>query len=210
MKVLAINGSPHSAGVTAFAIDLVTEELEGSGIEVERLDLGGKPIRGCNGCDQCGERKDGTCVFSDDGVNEGIARMRSADGILLGSPVHFASISGGMKSFLDRAFYVSAANGGLYRHKVGASLVALRRSGGMTAFDQLNRYLQYSEVFLASSDYWHIIHGESRDEAARDVEGCHIMRTLGRNLAWLLRRRCDPEAKIPLPPGEPRPRTPRA
>ena len=113
--------------------------------------------------------------------------MKGADGIILGSPVHYAGISATMKSFLDRAFYVAGSNGGLFRHKVGAGLVAVRRSGGLPAFQQLNNYLLYSEMLVPASNYWNVIHGRAPGEVAQDAEGVQIMRVLGKNMAWLLK-----------------------
>ena len=113
--------------------------------------------------------------------------MKNSDGILLGSPVHFSGISATMKAFLDRAFYVSTSNGNLFRHKVGAGVVAVRRSGGTPAFQQLNNYLLYAEMLLPTSSYWNVIHGRVPGEVAQDAEGVQVMRTLGRNMAWLLK-----------------------
>jgi len=113
--------------------------------------------------------------------------MKGADGILLGSPVHYSAVAGTMKSFLDRAFYVTGCNGSMLRHKVGAAVVAVRRSGGLPAFNQLNNFLCYSEMLLPTSNYWHVIHGARPGEVTKDEEGMQIMRTLGRNMAWLMK-----------------------
>jgi multimeric flavodoxin WrbA len=113
--------------------------------------------------------------------------MKEADGIVLGSPVHFSGMSAALKSFLDRAFYVSGANGNLMRHKVGAAVVAVRRSGGVATFDQLNHYILYSEMFMPTSNYWNVIHGRTPGEALQDLEGCQAMRVLGKNMAYLLK-----------------------
>jgi multimeric flavodoxin WrbA len=207
MKFVAINGSPKAEGNTRFAIGVVAAELEARGIEVEVLHIGGRAIRGCIGCGLCGQRKDERCAQADDGVNEAVATMKAADGILLASPVYYAGIAGTMKCFLDRAFYVSGANGNLFRHKVGASLVALRRSGGMTALDQLNRYMQYSEMVLPASNYWNIIHGAKSGEAAQDEEGVQIMRVLGRNMAWLLESLAASKGSVAQPEKQTKVRT---
>ena len=122
-----------------------------------------------------------------DEVNTWIQKMKHADGIIFGSPVHFAAMGGTMKSFLDRAFYVSSANGGLLRHKVGTSVVAVRRSGGLPTFNQLNNFLFYSEMLIPTSNYWNVIHGARPGEASQDIEGVQIMRVLGKNMAWLLK-----------------------
>ncbi len=129
MKVLAINGSPHESGNTRHALNVVGKELTDSGIEFEVLHIGNKMIRGCAACSSCGKNRDEKCVLTGDDLNRWVQRAKEADGILLGSPVYFAGIPGTMKSFLDRLFYVSSSNGGLFRQKVGAALVALRRSG---------------------------------------------------------------------------------
>ncbi len=187
MKVVAFNGSPRAEGNTWHAISLVAAELEKEGIEVEVVQVGNKALRGCTACAQCSKNQDERCVLPGDEVNSWIQKMKAADGIILGSPVHFAGMSGAMKSFLDRAFYVSGANGNLLRHKVGAAVVAVRRSGGLPTFEQLNNYLLYSEMLLPTSNYWNVIHGTAPAEATQDTEGGQIMRVLGRNMAWLLK-----------------------
>lgn len=187
MKVAAFNGSPKKEGNTHAALALVTAELEAQGMETEIIHVGAQPVRACTACGACGRNKDEKCVIAGDGVNDWIQKMKEADGIILGSPVHYANISAGMKAFLDRAFYVSGGNGNLFRHKVGAGIVAVRRSGGLPSFQQLNNYLLYSEMLIPSSNYWNVIHGRAPGEAARDEEGVQIMRVLGRNMAWLLK-----------------------
>jgi multimeric flavodoxin WrbA len=126
-------------------------------------------------------------VQVDDEVNEYIQKMKLADGILLGSPVHFSAIGGTMKSFLDRVFYVTGVNNSMLRHKVGAAVVAVRRSGGLPTFNQLNNFLCYTEMLLPTSNYWNVIHGTKPGEATQDEEGRQIMQTLGRNMAWLMK-----------------------
>lgn len=186
MKVTAFNGSPNKEGNTYHAIRIVLDELEKEGIETEIIHVGNKVIRGCLACGKCRKNKDQKCV-TNDAVNEWIQRMIEADGILLGSPVHYSSIGATMKAFLDRAFYVAGNNRGLFRHKVGAAVVAVRRSGGLPAFDQLNHYFTYSEMIIPSSSYWNVIHGTATGEALQDAEGVQIMRVLGKNMAWLLK-----------------------
>lgn len=187
MKVVAFNGSPKADGNTWHAIKMVTAELENEGIETEIIHVGNKVIRGCLACGQCAENANEACAIAGDEVNEWIQKIKQANGIILGSPVHYSAIAGTMKSFLDRAFYVAVVNGGLFRHKVGASVVAVRRSGGLPAFDQLNNFLNYSEMLLPTSNYWNVIHGSRPGEAVQDEEGAQIMRVLGRNMAWLLK-----------------------
>ncbi len=187
MKVIAFNGSPNKEGNTYHGLKLVTAELEKEGIETEIIHVGNKAIRGCLACGQCAKNQSETCSTSNDQVNEWIQKMKAADGILLGSPVHYSAIAGTMKSFLDRAFYVAGVNNGMLRHKVGASVVAVRRSGGLPTFNQLNNYLNYSEMLIPTSNYWNVIHGATPGEALQDEEGVQIMRILGKNMAWLLK-----------------------
>ncbi|GHT32570.1 FMN reductase [Bacteroidia bacterium] len=189
MKVIAINGSPNKNGNTAYALKTVGAALQKEGIEFEILEVGGKRIRGCIGCDQCSEQQNMQCQFTDDVVNESVAKMVAADGIVIGSPVYYSGIAGTMKSFLDRSFYVAAANGAQFRHKVGASVVAVRRTGGSATFNGLNHYLNVSEMLVPSSNYWNVIHGLEPGDAAQDAEGVQIMQTLGENMAWLLKMR---------------------
>lgn len=187
MKVIAINGSPKKEGNTYHAIKIVTDELEKEGIETEILHVGNKSVRGCMACGQCAKNRNEKCVIETDEVNHWIQKMKEADGILIGSPVHYSSISATLKSFLDRAFYVAGMNQSLFRHKVGATLVAVRRSGGVTSFDELNHYINYSEMLVPTSSYWNVIHGAAPGEVLQDTEGVQIMRVLGKNMAWLLK-----------------------
>lgn len=187
MKVVAFNGSPNKEGNTYTALKIVTDELEKEGIETEIIHVGNKAVRGCIACGHCAKNKNEKCVLPGDDVNEWIQKMKEADGIILGSPVHYASIGATMKSFLDRAFYVAGSNNSMLRHKVGASVVAVRRSGGVTTFDQLNNYLLYSEMLIPTSNYWNVIHGTKPKEALQDEEGVQIMRVLGKNMAWLMK-----------------------
>ena len=186
MKVVAFNGSPRKEGNTYQAIKIVTGELEKAGIETEIIHVGHKAIRGCIACGKCMENRDEKCSFTGDDVNEWVQKIKNADGVIFGSPVYYAGLNGTMKSFLDRAFYVANANGGLFRHKVGAAVVALRRSGGVTTFDQLNHYLAFAEMLIPSTNYWNVIHGTLPGEALQDEEGVQTMRVLGKNMAWLL------------------------
>lgn len=185
MKVVAFNGSPNKEGNTYHAIKMVAKELEKENINVEIVHVGNKLIRGCMACGACKKNRDEKCVINDE-VNEYVQKMKDADGILISSPVYFASMAGTMKSFLDRAFLISAANGNLFRHKVGASVVAVRRSGGLPTFNQLNNYLNFAEMIMPNSNYWNVIHGKLPGDALKDEEGTQIMRVLGRNMAHLL------------------------
>lgn len=187
MKVVAFNGSPNKEGNTYNAIKIALNELEKEGIETEIIHVGNKSIRGCIACGQCIKNQNEKCVLPGNEVNEGVQKMKKADGIIIGSPVHYSAMGGTMKSFLDRAFYVAGVNGGLFRHKVGASVVAVRRSGGLPTFNSLNQYINYSEMLMPTSNYWNVIHGTKPGEALKDKEGVQIMRVLGKNMAWLMK-----------------------
>jgi len=202
MKAIAINGSPKKEGNTYHALKIVLDELEKEGISGEIIHIGNKNIRGCLACGSCAKNKDEKCIQSKDEVNGWIGRMKDADGILLGSPVYYADVAGTMKAFLDRAFYVSGANGNLLRHKVGASVVAVRRSGGLSAFHALNNYLMYSEMLIPTSNYWNVIHGARPGEAMQDEEGIQIMKVLGQNMAWLMKLLAHAKDNVPAPDKE--------
>lgn len=199
MKVVAFNGSPRKEGNTYEALKIVCEQLEAKGIETEIVQVGINNIRACIACGQCAKNKNEACSMKSDEVNDWIQKMKKADGILLGSPVHYASMAANMKSFLDRAFYVSGVNNYMFRHKVGASVVAVRRSGGLPTFNELNNYLNYSEMLLATSNYWNVIHGTMPGEVHQDEEGVQIMRILGRNMAYLLELRENAKEKVKAP-----------
>jgi multimeric flavodoxin WrbA len=187
MKVIAINGSPKKEGNTYHALNMVGNELKASGIDFEILHIGHKMIHGCIGCGKCAINKDEKCHMDTDDLNQWIQQIKDVDGIILGSPVYYSGIAGTMKSFLDRLFYVSGVNGGLLRHKVAAAVVAVRRTGGSATLDGLYHYLTYSEMLIATANYWNVIHGAAPGEADKDVEGKQIMRVLGKNMAWMLK-----------------------
>ena len=181
MKVLLINGSPNPNGNTAYALQLMTEVFAAEGIETETIHVGNKDIRGCIGCRKCFQ--DRKCVF-DDMVNQVAPKVAEADGIVVGSPVYYASPNGTLISFLDRLFYSTGFN---KRMKVGASVVVARRGGCTAAVDVLNKYFTISEMPVASSCYWNMIHGGRPGEAAQDPEGIRTMRTLAKNMAFMMR-----------------------
>ena len=187
MKVIAMNGSPRKNGNTWFALKTAGEALISEGIDFEILHVGHQSIHGCIACRKCMENKDDRCSIRTDKLNDCLPAIKKADGIILGSPVYYSGIAGTMKCFLDRLFYVSGANGNWMRHKVGASVVALRRSGGSAAWNSLNYYLTIAEMTVASSHYWNIIHGLEEGDARQDGEGIQIMQALGANMAWLLK-----------------------
>jgi len=202
MKVIAFNGSPRANGNTREAIDIMAGELEKSGIEVEVVHVGNKKIRGCIGCMWCVKAQNERCVIAEDEVNEYIQKMKGADGIILSSPVYYAGVAGTMKSFLDRAFFVIGVNGNFLRYKVGTSLAAVRRSGGIPTVDNLDRYINYSEMFVPTSNYWNVAHGLKPGEVAQDDEGIQIIRVLGKNMAWLMKAVELGKKEIPVPEPE--------
>ncbi|MBQ6000409.1 MAG: flavodoxin family protein [Clostridia bacterium] len=183
MKVLLINGSPHEKGCTYTALAEVASALEKEGIETEILQIGSGDVRGCMACGGCSQT--GRCVFGDeDRVNEAIEKMEQADGLVIGSPVHYASPAGAMLSFLDRMFYAGSE---AFAHKPGACVVSARRAGTTASLDVLTKYITISQMPLVSSCYWNMVHGSNAEQVAQDKEGLQVMRTLGANMAWLLR-----------------------
>lgn len=183
MKVLLINGSPREKGCTFTALNEVAKTLKEEGVETEIFHIGNKAIHGCIACGKCsdGSRQ---CVFNDDGVNVILKQVDSIDGLIIGSPVHYASASGPISSFLDRMFFASA---GAFAYKAGAAVVSARRAGTTAALDQLNKYFAISNMPVASSQYWNMVHGHKPEDVVKDLEGMQIMRTLGRNMAWMLK-----------------------
>ncbi len=181
MKVLLLNGSPHPHGCTFTALSEVAGALEKNGIETEIFQIGNQPVSGCIACGKC--RDTGKCVISD-GVNEFVEKAKSADGFVFGSPVYYASASGQISSFLDRAFYGKSA---IFEGKPGAAVVSCRRAGSTASLDQLNKYFTISGMPVVSSRYWNMVHGNTPEEVVQDKEGMQIMRTLGNNMAWLLK-----------------------
>ena len=197
MKVLLINGSPKVKGNTAFALDQMAEVFAAEGIETELIQVGSKEIRGCTACGAC--YKNGKCVF-DDLVNEVGEKLKEADGIIVGSPVYYASPNGTLISFLDRLFYSAHYD---LRMKVGASVVVARRGGCSAAKDVLDKYFTISQMPVASSCYWNMIHGTKPGEAAQDPEGIRTVRTLAKNVSFLIRAIAAEKAASGLPQPEP-------
>lgn len=182
MKVLVINGSPHPKGSTYTALNEVCKALNEEGIETEIVQVGNKAIRGCIACMYC--KKKGQCVFNDDLVNEVAPKFEEADGLIVGSPVYFASANGTLISFLDRLFYSTSFDKSM---KVGASVVSARRSGTTATFDELNKYFTISNMPVVSSQYWNNIHGNNAKEAVQDQEALDVMKILGKNMAFLIK-----------------------
>ncbi len=189
MKVVGINGSPRKEGNTSIIIKAVFKELEKHGIETELIQLGGLPVRGCMACMRCYENKNGKCVIQNDGINDIIKKMVDADGIILGSPVYCSDVTPEMKALLDRGALISHANGGaLLKHKVTGAVAAVRRSGGLHAFDTMNHFLHITESILVGASYWNMVHGLEPGDVIRDEEGMKNMQVLGENMAWLLNK----------------------
>ncbi|MHC4883742.1 MAG: flavodoxin family protein [Planctomycetota bacterium] len=188
MKVLAINGSPRVGGNTEMMLKRVMGPLEAAGVETELVRIGGKAVRGCIACMKCAELKNGTCSITSDPVNEIIAKMREADGILLGSPTYFTDVTAEMKALIDRAGFVSYTGGGFYKHKVGAAVVAVRRGGGTHVYDTMNHFFQISQMFVVGSTYWNLAYGLNPGEVGEDEEGMANMEDLGTSMAYLLEK----------------------
>ncbi|WP_455538732.1 flavodoxin family protein [Terrisporobacter sp.] len=181
MKVLLVNGSPHSKGCTYTALEEVAKTLEQNGIETEIFQLGNKGINGCIGCSSC--KKTGKC-FMNDKVNAFAEKAKEADGFVFGSPVHYASASGELTSFLDRLFYSASEH---LQFKPAASIASARRAGTTATLDQINKYATINNMPLVSSQYWNMVHGYTPEDVKRDLEGMQTMRLLGNNMAWLIK-----------------------
>lgn len=188
MKVIAFNGSARKDGNTAILINYVLKELDQEGIETELFQLAGRKIRGCKACYKCFENKDQQCSVKNDILNECMAKMIAADGIILGSPTYYTDVSAEMKALIDRGGFVARANGDLLKRKLGAAVVAARRAGSIHAFDTLNHFFLIAQMIIPGSNYWNIGFGKNKGEVEKDEEGILIMKTLGRNMAWLLRK----------------------
>lgn len=198
MNVLMINGSPRGSGNTAIALREMKNVFAQEGIEVTELNVGAKAVRGCIACNKCAEL--GKCVF-DDAVNEAAPLLAKADGVVVASPVYYASANGNLISFLDRLFYSCRCD---LTMKVGASVVCARRGGCSATFDELNKYFTISGMPLASSQYWNSIHGLLPGEAEKDEEGKQTMRALARNMAFLMKSIALGKEAYGLPEKEPR------
>ncbi|MBE0536971.1 MAG: flavodoxin family protein [Phycisphaerae bacterium] len=188
MKVAAFNGSARKDGNTATLIRTVLAELEAEGIATEMVQLAGSRIRGCTACGGCFEKKNRRCVVDDDVLNSCLDKMLEADGIILGSPTYFADVSTEMKALIDRAGFVSRANDDMLQRKVGAAVVAVRRGGSIHAFDTMNHLFTISQMIIPGSRYWNMGFGLRPGDIEGDAEGLETMQTLGRNMAWLLKK----------------------
>jgi multimeric flavodoxin WrbA len=188
MRVVAFNGSARKGGNTAILLRYALGEMEKEGIETELVEMSGAAIHGCLACRKCSTRKDGRCSQTGDMGNVYIEKMAAADGILLGSPTYVADVSPEIKALIDRACLVARANDGMFRRKVGAGVVAVRRAGAIHAFDALNHFFLISEMIVPGSSYWNIGIGWEQGDVEKDEEGIRTMRVLGRNMAWLLKK----------------------
>ena len=188
MKVIAFNSSARKDGNTADLITTVFKELEAEGIECEMVQLAGSHLQGCIACYKCYENKDRKCAVKKDLMNEHIAKMDEADGIILGSPTYFADMSANMKALIERAGLVTRANDNMLKRKVGAAVVAHRRGGATHAFSSINYFFLISEMMVPGSNYWNLGVGKAPGEVKDDQEGMDTMKTLGVNMAWLLKK----------------------
>jgi multimeric flavodoxin WrbA len=187
MKVVAVNGSPRPEGNTYSALKVMMDVLEEKGIETELIFPGNKTMVGCYGCGACFKNKNEKCIVDDDPVNDWIQTLKSADGIILGSPVHFSGIGGSMKCFLDRVSYTSMGNKNLLRQKVGAAFTVARRTGGMPALNQLNYYIDIAEMINVTANYWPVLYGNKGPDVLEDKEGIQIIKVMAENMAWMLK-----------------------
>ena len=188
MEVIAFCGSARKKGNTALLLNTVLEPLAEVGAKTELVELAGSKMGGCTACMVCFKEQDGTCAVKEDMLNECVDKMRRADAVILGSPTYFADVSTEMKALIDRSGMVGRANDHLYKRKIGASVVAVRRAGGIHAFDTMNHFFLISQMIIVGSSYWNIGIGRDKGEVAEDQEGMETMRQLGENMAWLLKK----------------------
>lgn len=188
MKVVAFNGSPRKGGNTEILLSTVCTELNKEGIETELIQIGGKLVHGCTACMKCYENQDKRCALENDPMNDWIQKMVDADAIIIGSPTYFADVSTEVKALIDRAGFVSLVNGSMLSRKAGAAVVAVRRGGAIHAFDTINHFFGINSMITMGSSYWNMGLGGQPGEVEKDVEGIATMKTLGNNMAWLLKR----------------------
>jgi len=188
MRAVAFNGSARKDGNTAILLERVLAALEAEGIETELIQLSGQVIRGCTACRTCFDLKNQRCVITEDNVNAYIQKIAEADAVLLGSPTYFGMMSPEMKALIDRVGFVARGNSEMFKHKVGAAVVAVRRAGGLTTFDAINHFFLINQMIVPGSSYWNIGVGNKKGEVASDEEGMKTMDDLGKNIAWLLKK----------------------
>lgn len=203
MKVLLLNGSPNAGGCTHTALEEVAAELKRCGVDGELMHIGAETIRGCAACFKCLSAKTGRCAFGDDIVNTVIDRLALSDALVVGSPVYYAGMSGTLTALMDRVFFANFAVNG-YANKLAASVVSCRRGGASAAFDQINHYYLMSNMHVIGSQYWNQVHGWNGDDVRKDLEGLQTMRTLAKNMAFLLKcMEAGRHAGVSLPAYEP-------
>ncbi|MDP8266280.1 MAG: flavodoxin family protein [Candidatus Aceula meridiana] len=188
MKVVAFNGSPRKGGNTTQLIEKVFKELEKEGIDCELVELSGKKLKGCIACYKCFDAQDKKCAVKNDDINFCIEKMVKADGIILASPTYFADVTAELKALIDRAGFVAKANNEMFRRKVGAAVVAVRRAGSIHTFDSINHFFLISQMVVPGSQYWNMGFGLEKGDVAKDDEGISTMKTLGQNIAWVLKK----------------------
>jgi len=189
MKVVAFNGSARKDGNTAILVRRVFAELEAEGIETELVQLYNTALRGCTACLKCAETQDGTCPgLPDDGLNECVAKMVAADGIIIGSPTYYANCTATTQALMERSGYATRKSGNPLARKVGAAVVAVRRGGAIHAFDSINHWFMINEMLVVGSSYWNIGIGLGKGDVENDAEGIQTMATLGRTMAWALKK----------------------
>jgi multimeric flavodoxin WrbA len=188
MKVVAFNGSARKDGNTAILIRRVLGVLEAEGIETELIQLAGEQIHGCTACGTCLKIQNKQCKIGNDNVNLYIEKMAAADAIILGSPTYFSMMTSDMKALIDRAGYVGRANGDIFKRKLGAAVVAVRRAGGISTFDAINHFFLISQMIVPGSSYWNVGIGLAKGDVEKDEEGLKTMEDLGMNMAWLLKK----------------------
>ncbi|MDR3121047.1 MAG: flavodoxin family protein [Clostridiales bacterium] len=199
MNVLLINGSPRKEGCTFTALSEVAGRLNANGVETNIFQIGKEPVQDCVACHVC--RDTGYCVFKSDRLNECVDLLKRADGLVVGSPVYYGGPTGAICAFLDRLFFFKSAS---YAHKPAAAVVSCRRAGSTAALDRLNKYFTLSCMPVVTSQYWNMVHGHTPDEVRQDLEGLQTMRTLGNNMAWLLKCIDAAKGSVPYPEQEER------
>jgi multimeric flavodoxin WrbA len=187
-NVVAFNGSSRKDGNTAILLNLVVDELKKDGIETEVIQLAGETLAGCIACYKCAENKDRKCAVAKDRVNEYIAKMQQAEGILLGSPTYISDMTTNMKALIERSTIVSRSNGDLFKRKVGAAVIAVRRAGATHVLSSMNYFFLINQMIIPGSSYWNLGIGRNPGEVNNDAEGIQTMKTLGQNMAWLLKK----------------------
>lgn len=188
MKVIAINGSPRKKGNTYSSLNKVIDELKSEGIETELLQLGGRNVRGCIACYKRMEKRDRQCHGAKDEMNEFISKIDQADGILIGSPTYFGSVTAEVKALIDRCGLVAIANNRMLSRKVGAAVVAVRRQGAVQVFNEINMLFFINNMIVPGSTYWNLTIGREPGEVLNDAEGMQTMAKLGKNMAWLMKK----------------------